>query len=416
MPRERENYRKVRKNRMNHYLFEFRFQGKAKDQFKKLIYFIDKKFQIGLAKQYRQVPHVSLVGPFSTNNEQKLIRDLAELCESTPVMNFLVNGYDYFSQNRVVFICINPDQILDEFRWNLSKQLQSYCKLQPYDYERNFIFHSTIARNLDPIRFEAIKKFIDSFDESSFKYVLTRVTLIKNQIILREYDFMLRRLLNRSQAKNGKMYAKMVQLTQSYLDGKYDPNKRIKKRRNIVDKSLWSKIKGLFSQKKIFITSDLHLGHANIIRYCNRPFRNVDHMNKVLISNWNNSIRKNDTVYFLGDLAYGRGSRSTDYWLTQLNGNIIFIKGSHDRSNKIKFHETYTIEYKGISFFLSHEPEKVPKGWKGWAICGHHHNNRLQEYPFIDRTNRRINISTELTNYKPVDMNEIIARIKNEKY
>ncbi len=184
---------------------------------------------------------------------------------------------------------------------------------------------------------------------------------------------------------------------------------------------------------KTFITSDLHLDHTNIIKYCKRPFLNAKDMNKTLIDNWNNTISNKDIVYFLGDLAYGIGSKSTDYWLKQLNGKIIFIKGNHDKSNKIKFHETYLLNYRGYKFFLSHmpvqvpkdsghqstleyfpsnEPEQFEKNCNIWAIYGHHHNNNLKKHPFIDKKNRRINVSTELTNFRPIDMDDLIKKIE----
>ena len=59
-------------------------------------------------------------------------------------------------------------------------------------------------------------------------------------------------------------------------------------------------------------------------------------MNNVLLNNWNNTIKDEDTVYFLGDLAFGTSSRPTDYWLKQLKGKIIFIKGNHDKSKNIR--------------------------------------------------------------------------------
>ncbi len=65
----------------------------------------------------------------------------------------------------------------------------------------------------------------------------------------------------------------------------------------------------------------------------------------------------------------------------------------------------------GYKFFLTHEPENIPKDWDGWAICGHHHNNKPLDYPFIDKTNKRINVSVELTKYRPVDMDDIIKKI-----
>ena len=53
----------------------------------------------------------------------------------------------------------------------------------------------------------------------------------------------------------------------------------------------------------IYFTSDLHLGHRGIITMRNRPFANVEEMNRTLITNFNAIVHKNDTVYILGDLA-----------------------------------------------------------------------------------------------------------------
>ena len=55
--------------------------------------------------------------------------------------------------------------------------------------------------------------------------------------------------------------------------------------------------------RKFFI-SDLHFGHNNILKYENRPFKNVEEMDKALIRNWNAVVGKNDEVYVLGDVRY----------------------------------------------------------------------------------------------------------------
>ena len=54
----------------------------------------------------------------------------------------------------------------------------------------------------------------------------------------------------------------------------------------------------------IFFTSDLHLGHENCIRLCNRPFSSIEEMDETLIENWNHKVTGKDTVYILGDLIY----------------------------------------------------------------------------------------------------------------
>ena len=58
--------------------------------------------------------------------------------------------------------------------------------------------------------------------------------------------------------------------------------------------------------KGFYVTSDWHLFHANIIKYCSRPFEGVDNMNRTLFENWNNTITEDDTVFFLGDFLMGR--------------------------------------------------------------------------------------------------------------
>ena len=54
----------------------------------------------------------------------------------------------------------------------------------------------------------------------------------------------------------------------------------------------------------LYFTADLHLGHANIIRHCGRPFASVEDMDRCLIDNWNRRVRPEDTVYILGDLMF----------------------------------------------------------------------------------------------------------------
>jgi calcineurin-like phosphoesterase family protein len=179
-----------------------------------------------------------------------------------------------------------------------------------------------------------------------------------------------------------------------------------------VKKGRFSKILNRFRKGQIFFISDLHLDHAGIIRYCNRPFSSVEEMNDTIVYNWNRTVGKNDIVYFLGDVAFGRGSRDASYWLSKLNGNIVFIRGSHDRLRGIKFYDRLILNYGSQRFLLVHDPEDVPSNWKGWVIHGHTHNNR-SEYPLVNRKNKTINVSVELLDYKPLSMNGLLDLISS---
>lgn len=111
----------------------------------------------------------------------------------------------------------------------------------------------------------------------------------------------------------------------------------------------------------IFITSDTHFYHTNIIKYCNRPFESVEEMNEKLIENWNNVVNKYDTVYHLGDFCIGDRKQITET-AHRLRGNIKLIKGNHDaHSNKFfrecGFQEVYDLPILlENKFLLSHTP------------------------------------------------------------
>ena len=82
---------------------------------------------------------------------------------------------------------------------------------------------------------------------------------------------------------------------------------------------------------KIWFTSDTHFNHANIIKYCKRPFDTVDEMNQLLIDNWNMVVSKDDLIICDGDFALGN-SNSAIGILDKLNGHKILIKGNHEKA------------------------------------------------------------------------------------
>ncbi|MDR3217270.1 MAG: metallophosphoesterase [Clostridiaceae bacterium] len=79
----------------------------------------------------------------------------------------------------------------------------------------------------------------------------------------------------------------------------------------------------------IFYTADLHFGHENVIKYCNRPFPNIEEMNETLIKNWNSVVTTDDTVYVVGDFCY-RSAFSMKPVLLRLKGTKHLIMGNHD--------------------------------------------------------------------------------------
>ena len=139
--------------------------------------------------------------------------------------------------------------------------------------------------------------------------------------------------------------------------------------------------------KHLFFTSDTHFGHENIIKFCNRPFTNAKEMNETLINNWNRVIGPDDTIFHLGDFAFG-GSYLWNNMLDRLNGHIYLIIGNHDRKNLRqgyvqKFDGIYPqlqINIDGRSVYLNHYPFLCYGGsYRGdkdavWQLFGHVHS------------------------------------------
>jgi calcineurin-like phosphoesterase family protein len=130
----------------------------------------------------------------------------------------------------------------------------------------------------------------------------------------------------------------------------------------------------------IFFTADNHFGHANIIKYCNRPFADVDAMNAGMVEAWNAVVQPADTVYVIGDFAFHK--RLHVQYLPMLNGRKILVRGNHDpdqvslEDGWSEIHESLGGKLEGRYWHLYHYACRV---WnhqhKGsFHLYGHSHN------------------------------------------
>ncbi len=165
-----------------------------------------------------------------------------------------------------------------------------------------------------------------------------------------------------------------------------------------------------------FFISDPHFAHNNIIKYCNRPFTDANHMNEVMIANWNAVIKADDIVYCLGDFAM----REPKLYADRLLGEKILIIGNHDDKLKSKtvfkeMKEYIQLEIGGRKVNLSHYPYleqlgphdsqfrfKMMNDDGNWLLHGHTHNSS----PKIVK--KSINCCVEHWNYTPIPEEEIM--------
>jgi calcineurin-like phosphoesterase family protein len=177
---------------------------------------------------------------------------------------------------------------------------------------------------------------------------------------------------------------------------------------------------------KIYICSDLHFGHGNIIKYCNRPFSSKEDMDEKLVELFNEKVSDEDHVYHLGDFMFSRPKMNIFLELFErLPGKWHFILGNHDRHTlekwkpqllthpRIEEIEHYKcLKYDGMFYILFHYEIKH---WDGehhgsHHFFGHSHSSSDRLY---DSNSKDVGI--DATNYQLLTIEEHVVELKLKK-
>lgn len=163
----------------------------------------------------------------------------------------------------------------------------------------------------------------------------------------------------------------------------------------------------------IFLSSDLHLGHKNILVFTDesgkpaRVFNDIDEHNEYIIQQHNKVVGVNDTWYCLGDVAMNKRYVPL---ISRMNGKKHLIAGNHDTADAVEFLK-YFDDVKGSraigEFIMTHIPVHPSQFYLFKAnIHGHLHSNRVTfpgifGKPMLDH--RYYNVSMEcLQDYTPI--------------
>lgn len=193
-----------------------------------------------------------------------------------------------------------------------------------------------------------------------------------------------------------------------------------------------------------FVSSDQHVGHANIARLANRPFDNslnTNHMDETLIANWNRAVGQDDNVLVLGDVALGSFEHSMRKWC-RFNGNLFLVPGNHDRVSSVEsaarqerfrpmyeeagfviLDEVIEIVIDGIDSLASHYPYKGDSGDHEHdrhvklrpvnegkpLVHGHTHASKAVD----ERFPRQFHVGVDAHNYAPVPVSVIEQWVKS---
>jgi calcineurin-like phosphoesterase family protein len=178
----------------------------------------------------------------------------------------------------------------------------------------------------------------------------------------------------------------------------------------------------------IYFTADTHLGHANIIRHCNRPFATAEEMDTNLISRINDRVKPNDWLYHLGDFSF-RGGNPAEYRTRIHCRNMIMILGNHDPIHAngtakpdfaALFREVHsllriTVQLNGAArrIVLCHYAMRI---WDrchhgAWHLFGHSHGGLAD-----DPNSLSWDVGVDANGYAPLSVSEIAAIMSRKSF
>ncbi len=380
-------------------------------------------------------PHITLFGPLVLNpgiTSDNLLETIGSVARGFGPLPFMINGWEMRRgmHGSVIAFPVTPSEPLKDLTRSLAGSLVPITgSLNAWDSRPDAKwFHITVVNRLNPEQaascfsrltcpgtgnpspgpgtagfaahlFARIRKFLHGDVSARFPPQILdgtglRITVLHNEEILAEYDLLGKEWIYGDHSHDSSSWQETL--------------RRYRRAAGFEREAPRPPDPG-----DIFLIADMHLGHANIIRYCSRPFVFGDcpEMDRVLVRNWNYVVGESAPVYHLGDLQYGKGAPPVHEYLEQLGGRATFITGNHD----LPAHgwvKSADIRHNGFHFFLVHDPAETPPDFDGWVIHGHHHNNELKDFPFMDFANRHINVSAEVIGYVPIGLLELESRMR----
>ncbi len=161
----------------------------------------------------------------------------------------------------------------------------------------------------------------------------------------------------------------------------------------------------------IWFTADTQFGHCNILKYCNRPFKDHDHMNESMIERFNEVLRPGDVLYHLGDVKHSQ--MTWDNTLGRLNTKEIhLILGNHDKTKEAKqwrfrsINDLKSLTVAGQNIKMAHYAMRTwaSKRYGGMQLYGHSHGQ-------LPGLGRQMDVGVDTNNFYPYHVDEIIKRL-----
>jgi calcineurin-like phosphoesterase family protein len=162
-----------------------------------------------------------------------------------------------------------------------------------------------------------------------------------------------------------------------------------------------------------WFTSDLHFDHTNIMKHCNRPFKNVQDMNVHLVHHFNKVVGRGDVVVIAGDITLHTNTELVwDRWMSKLNGNLIILKGNHDHWIRKEKRYLYHKRINKIHVAVGHYPMRTWQNSIHGSLNLHGHSHGTLR-PFKNQLDIGVDSAKIwLGEYRPFSFDEVCGAIE----
>lgn len=187
-----------------------------------------------------------------------------------------------------------------------------------------------------------------------------------------------------------------------------------------------------YPDKKVYVISDEHFDHKNIIYMTRNTFSSLEEMNEHIINSHNNIVDPDDIVIILGDFSFRTGTERLCDLVSKLNGHKYLIMGNHDKTERpdvylkagfedvflspVKFNEDYYSHYplnatkesldRPNNILYNYLCDEFSNSSSGINYHGHQH---IKE----NNGSREKNVACEVVDYKPLLVGRTKTSIEN---
>lgn len=167
----------------------------------------------------------------------------------------------------------------------------------------------------------------------------------------------------------------------------------------------------------IYFTSDNHFGHTSIIKFCNRPYKDVEEMNEAMIKNWNSVVTPKDQVWHIGDFSFA-DEKTTANIARRLNGHKFLVAGNHDNIRVLAplFEQHYLyheIKHEKQLIVLCHYAFRIwnKSHYGSWNLYGHSHGTLPEPDDLLS-----MDVGVDSNNYTPISFEQVKQRMATKTF